>query len=77
MIKYIHTTKRESIAYYYREKSHYDKAMAALEQFPSETLQLMAMADFAVDRMTNQLVKNRSAVIEDLLDAHLNPEIAN
>lgn len=73
MIKYVHTNKQGSIAYYYREKSHYDAAMAALQQYPTGTLKLMEMADFAVDRSTNQLLKNRSALLEDLLDAHLQP----
>lgn len=45
MIKYVHTNKQGSIAYYYREKSHYDAAMAALQQYPTGTLKLMEMAD--------------------------------
>jgi hypothetical protein len=76
MIKYIHTTRDQSIAYYYRERRYYDIAMASLKEYPSGTHRLMEMAEFAVDLIANQLVKNRSIVLEDLLDARFTPDIA-
>lgn len=73
MIKFVHN----SIAYYYLEKRHYDQAVEPNLLGELSAFQLMAMAHFAVCQITNQLLKNRYASLEHLLDDHFTPEVAN
>ena len=74
MIKYTHN----SVAYYFTEQRHLGQALESLERHAEPTsFALMALAHFAVCQITNQLLKNRYASLERLLDDHYHPEVAN